>query len=64
MNADRLTLIRSKNTAFDALSRAEVECYKRRKRGPLPTSWLARLRQLEDEYAAALAAMGAKVVAW
>ena len=58
MTTDRLVVIRRKNTAFDALSRAETLCYQRRKRGPLPTGWLARLAELRSEYRAAVAAMG------
>jgi hypothetical protein len=57
VNTDRLAVIRRKNTAFDALSRAEVLCYQRRKRGPVPADWLARLAELESEYRAALAAL-------
>ena len=58
MNAERLAVIRRKNTAFDALSKAEVLCYQRRKRGPIPADWLARLAELEAGYKAAVAAMG------
>jgi len=58
MTTDRLAVIRRKNAAFDALSRAEVLCYQRRRRCPLPADWLARLAELESQYRAAVAAMG------
>ncbi|MDY6876793.1 MAG: hypothetical protein SWK90_11420 [Chloroflexota bacterium] len=57
MNGQRLALIRRKNTAFAALCRAEVLCCQRRKRGPLPTSWLARLAELEAQYQRAVLEM-------
>lgn len=51
-------MIRRKNAAFAALSRAATLCYQRRKRGPIPADWLARLAELRHEYQVALAAMG------
>lgn len=61
MNAERLAAIRAKNLAFDALYRAEVLCYQKGKRGPIPADWLARLAELRREYRDAVAAMGEEV---
>jgi len=55
MDTDYLTLIRRKNLAYYRLVKAEVECHKRRKRGPICANWLARLAELDAEYRDALA---------
>lgn len=57
---ERVMLIRRKNVAFAALSEATIACYKRGKRGPLPTGWTVRLARLEAEYAQALRALDGK----
>lgn len=57
MNPERLAAIRAKNAAYHKLMRGVAECHKRKVRGPVPFSWLARLRQLEAEYERTLAAL-------
>jgi len=54
MDTDRLALIRRKNVAYYKLLHAEIACHKRRRRGPLPADWLARLADLEAQYRAAV----------
>ena len=57
MTTDRLPLIRRKNVASYRWLRGVIECHKRRKRGSLPATWLARLAELEAVYREALAAV-------
>ena len=57
MTTDRLALIRRKNLAYHRWLRGVLECHKRRHRGPVPATWLARLAELESEYRQAVAAL-------
>lgn len=54
----RMALIRRKNVAFDALSRATMAYHRRSRYGLPPAAWRVRLAELEAEYQAALRALG------